>query len=81
MNEIREKIRNLMAIVFEIDINKIKDNADPSGIETWDSLKHMSLIVALEEEFDIIFTDEEMMELLNFELITRIVFEKLNLIK
>jgi acyl carrier protein len=81
MNDIREQIRNLMAIVFEIDINKIKDNAEPSVIETWDSLKHMSLIVALEEEFDIIFTDEEMMELLNLELITRIVSEKLNFIK
>jgi acyl carrier protein len=41
----------------------------------------MSLIVALEEEFDIIFTDEEMMELLNLELIIRIVSEKLNFIK
>ena len=80
MNEIKEKIRNLMSIVLEIDLNKIKDNAEPSSIQSWDSLKHMSLIVALEEEFDIIFTDDELMELLNFELITRIVSEKLNLI-
>ena len=81
MNDIKDQIRNLMAIVFEIDINQIKDNAEPSIIETWDSLKHMSLIVALEEEFDIIFTDEEMMDMLNLELITRIVSEKLNFIK
>ena len=81
MIEIREKVRTLMTVVFEISIDKIKDNADPNTIEAWDSLKHMSLIVALEEEFDIIFTDDEMMELLNFELITRIVSDKINLIK
>jgi acyl carrier protein len=77
MNEIKEKVRNLMAFIFETTNDKIKDNADPSVIESWDSLKHMSLIVALEEEFDIIFTDDEMMELLNFELITRVISDKI----
>jgi acyl carrier protein len=77
MNEIKETVRNLMAFIFETTNDKIKDNADPSVIESWDSLKHMSLIVALEEEFDIIFTDDEMMELLNFELITRVISDKI----
>jgi acyl carrier protein len=78
MNEIKERIRNVMAIVFGIEAKQIMDNAEPGVIESWDSLRHMSLIVALEEEFDITFTDNEMTELLNMELITSIVSEKLN---
>jgi acyl carrier protein len=78
MNGIKERIRNVMAIVFGIETDQIKDNAEPGIIESWDSLRHMSLIVALEEEFDISFTDDEITELLNIELITSIISEKLN---
>ena len=78
MNGIKERIRNVMAIVFGMETDQIKDNAEPGVIESWDSLRHMSLIVALEEEFDITFTDDEMTELLNMELITSIILGKLN---
>lgn len=77
MNQINERIRNVMAIVFGIEVDQIKDNAEPGLIETWDSLRHMNLIVALEEEFEINFTDNEITELLNFELINSIISEKL----
>mgnify|MGYP000035076657 CR=1 FL=1 len=78
MNEIKERIRNVMAIVFGIEADQVKDNAEPGVIESWDSLRHMGLIVALEEEFDITFTDDEMTELLNLELITSILSDRLN---
>jgi acyl carrier protein len=76
INEIKERVRNLMAIVFGLETTQVKDNAEPGVIETWDSLRHMNLIVALEEEFEIVFTDEEMTELLNIELISTIISEK-----
>jgi acyl carrier protein len=78
MNDIKERIRSVLAVVFGIEVEQIKDNAEPGLIESWDSLRHMSLIVALEEEFDITFTDDEMTELLNLELIISVVSEKLN---
>jgi acyl carrier protein len=77
MNQIKERIRNVMAIIFEIDSKHIKDSAEPGIIESWDSLRHMNLIVALEEEFGIIFSDDEITELLNMELITSIISDKL----
>ena len=54
----------------------IPENAAPELIDEWDSLKHMSLIVALEEEFSIRFTDNEMTSLLNLELIVHIISSK-----
>lgn len=77
MIQINEKIRSVMAVVFEIEMDQIPDNAEPGVVSNWDSLRHMSLIVALEEEFGIQFTDDEMTDLLNFQLISTIITEKL----
>ena len=76
MNDIKEKILAVMAAVFEIEVIHIPDKAAPGLIDEWDSLKHMSLIVALEEEFSIRFTDNEMTSLLNLELIVHIISSK-----
>ena len=47
-----------MSSVFGISKEDIKDDASPDNIESWDSLKHMNLIVALEEEFDLEIPDK-----------------------
>ena len=78
MSNIDDKIKKVISIVFEIDLDKIKDNSSPDNIENWDSLRHMMLIGALEDEFDIQFSDDEMIELLNFKLIKFIISDKIN---
>ena len=45
-------------------------------IGTWDSLNHMNLIVALEEEFDVTFDEEEINEMISLELIELILKQK-----
>jgi len=77
-NTIEEKIRALMAVVFEVPGEEIHTESSPETIESWDSLKHMNLVVALEEEFDIVFDDDEIIQMLNFALIALIVKEKTN---
>lgn len=64
-----EKIKNTMASVFNRDVFQIDENASPDTIDKWDSLGHMNLIVALEEEFGVTFTDDEIPEMLNYKLI------------
>lgn len=63
----KEKIRKIMSLVFEIPAESIEDNATIDVIENWDSLNHMNLIVALEEEFNIRFTDEDILYLLSLQ--------------
>ena len=75
-NTIEDKIKALMAVVFEIPGGEIRAESSPETIESWDSLKHMNLVVALEEEFGIIFDDDEIIQMLNFALIALIVKEK-----
>jgi len=63
------RIKKVMSDVFDIDIESINNDSSPDNIENWDSLKHMNLIVALEEDFNIEFDDKDIENLLNFQLI------------
>lgn len=58
-----------MARVLEVPIEAIDDEASPDTIDNWDSLRHMNLVMALEEEFGVQFSTDEVIELLNFRLI------------
>jgi len=69
MSKINEKIRIIMSAVFEVPIEEITEESSSDNIESWDSLKHLNLILALEEEFEITIPDEEVGNLLNYKLI------------
>ena len=77
-NAMEERIKNVMSAVFEIPVNQIKENSSPDTIESWDSLKHMNFVVALEEEFEIEFIDDEINEMMNFALIKSVLMGKIN---
>ena len=70
MNKIiDERIKGVMSSVFNVPKGEIQSDASPDTINSWDSLRHMDLIIGLEEEFDIEFDDENIGNLLNYDLI------------
>lgn len=75
MDNIDNRILEVMAAVFEIDIEDIDRTASQDSVEQWDSLKHLDLVVSLEEEFGIQFPLEEIGNLVSFPLIRVIVDE------
>ena len=68
-NETKDRIINVMSSVFGVSIDNIDDNTSPDTLESWDSLKHMNLIIALEEEFLVDLSDEDIIEMINYKLI------------
>ena len=76
-NNLDNHIKNVMSAVFEIPIEEITEDTSPDNLGSWDSLKHMNLVVALEEEYDIEFIEEEIVEMMNLSQIKSIVLEKL----
>lgn len=76
MNNLDEKITDIIASVFDIEKSKITPSSNVENIEGWDSINHMHLVVALEEEFGIEFKDDEAVELISFELIRSYLKEK-----
>lgn len=64
-----DRIKNVMAAVFDLSPDKISDDSSPHEITAWDSIKHLNLVLALEEEFDIRFEEAEIPSLVNFKII------------
>ncbi len=55
----KDKIKQVLAEVLEIDINQIGDNFDQNDCVKWDSLHHLNLVVELETAFDVDLEPEE----------------------
>jgi acyl carrier protein len=66
------KLVKIMAPIFEVEESDISENASPENIEKWDSLAHMSLVIALEQEFDIQFTEDQIVESFSFKALVEI---------
>lgn len=63
--------------VFQVPQESLSAGSSPDTIETWDSLHHLSFVLALEQEFNVQFSPEEIEQLLSIELTTALVEEKL----
>jgi len=73
-----DRIKKVMAAVFAVSEGEISDDSSPDNLENWDSLRHMNLVVALEEEFNLEFDNDEAVDLMNYTLIKTIISEKLS---
>jgi len=71
----KEKVFQVVSQVFGVQIDELSEDSSPDTIQAWDSLKHMNLVLALEEEFGVRFSDEKIMQMLSVGLITEAVQE------
>lgn len=58
-----------MAKIFNVPVDAIADDASPDTVANWDSLRHMNLVLALEQEFNVELTDDQVVEILTYKLI------------
>ena len=77
MESVQTKIYKLMSNVFEIPVEEISEDSSLDSIESWDSIRHLNLILAIEEEFGITIPDEEVGNLVNYKLIELTINEQL----
>ena len=59
MSDIERRTRVVMGKVLQIPPQDISVDASRETLAAWDSLKHMNLILALEDEFGVEFNDQE----------------------
>ncbi len=72
-----ERVRQITADLFNLPGPEITPQSSPDTIEGWDSLQHLNLVLALEQEFDLQFSPEEIEQLASVELIVALLEEKL----
>ncbi len=70
-----QQIIRIFCEIMEVGPDEVSEDSNPDTIENWDSLKHMSLILALEEIFDIRFDEDDILSMLTVKEIIRAVSE------
>ena len=76
VNKVEDRIKNVIADVFGLSVDEVNDDLSPTTVKTWDSLKHMNLVAALEEEFEVMFTVEEIGKMMNYSSIVNYINSK-----
>lgn len=56
---LRDRVSNVVASVFGVPPSAIDEQTSPDTVPTWDSMQHLQLVLALEQEFDVRFEVEE----------------------
>ena len=63
------RFRDVIEAVLAVDSSRITDDDSPRSIPQWDSVKHLELLMAIEAEFDVQFSPDEMAQLNSIGLI------------
>lgn len=64
-----EQLKQVLADVLDLEASAIGETASVDTIEQWDSLKHLNLVLALEECFGVTLTEEQTVQILSYRLI------------
>jgi len=60
MPDVADRIRSIVAAVLRVPADTLADTTSPDTVAGWDSLNHMQLVLALEEEFGVQFAVDDM---------------------
>ena len=71
-----EKVEGLLAEVLQIPAATITDELAMKDMDVWDSLKHMELIVSLEQSFGIQFSFDDIVAMQSVREIKRVLSER-----
>jgi acyl carrier protein len=65
MSENELRLRTILSSVLQVSLDSVTDDTSMASVDAWDSLRHMSLVLALEEEFDVVID-----ELIAFDIVS-----------
>jgi len=54
-----EQVAGMAADVMGVDASTLDERSGPEQIQTWDSVQHLNLVLALEAQFSLQFEPEE----------------------
>lgn len=71
-----EKLKKVMADIFKMQEGQITDEQAIHNTAAWDSLKHIELIVAIEESFGLKLTVDEIVSMVSMKAIKDVLKNK-----
>ena len=76
--EVYERLNAVFADVFDDDELTVNDETTAADVDGWDSLMHITLIDAVEEEFDISFDMKTIVKLKNVGEMVDVILENID---
>ena len=76
MNEIYNRLNAVFREVFDDESITVSENTTAADIEDWDSLTHIQLIAAVEDEFGVKFTMKQVSSMKNVGEMVQIIAER-----
>jgi len=70
-------LRQTMATILCVSLEKITEDSSMDTIPGWDSLKHMNLVLAIEDEFQVCIPDDDAANITSYQLIKMVLEELL----
>ncbi len=72
-----ESLKRILATVLKVPVENIDGDTNMDTVESWDSLNHMNLILALEDAYSVRIPDDEATNITSYSLIKLVVNEQL----
>jgi acyl carrier protein len=69
------KLKQTLAQVLGVPESGIGDETSMDTVPQWDSLKHLNLVLAIEEQFGVSLTEEQSFEILSYPLAKAVLAE------
>jgi acyl carrier protein len=54
-----DEVRGIASDIFGVAVAKLTADSSPDTVDTWDSVQHLNLVLALEERFGLQLSPEE----------------------
>ena len=61
-----DKIKQVLADILNLDENSIDETLSQENVDNWDSLNHINICLALEQEFNVTFDVSEIETMTSF---------------
>jgi acyl carrier protein len=71
----RERVFRIVSSVLSCPLEQVDEDTSPDTAKNWDSLRHMKLMMALEEELGVQFTADQIVEMNSVGLILAVLDE------
>lgn len=77
---VRDVIRQVLAEMFGLTVAEVGDAFSTADVPAWDSLRHLTVIVTLEDQFGVSYTSQEIPRMTSLSELTRVTTHHLGLL-
>ena len=65
LSEIQQELKQVLVNIFQASAGTISTKTTSDDVEKWDSMNHINMILALEQEFGIRYDEEQVVSMLS----------------